>query len=779
MERRDFLKKSSLVLGGLGVSGSIHPAILKAMNIRPEEGSTFYDAEHVVVLMQENRSFDHCFGALKGVRGFKDKYAFRKPNGKSVFFQKDKEGKTYAPFNLDIKNTKATWMSSLPHDWPNQQGALNKGKYNRWLPEKTSNIEKYSKLPLTLGYYNRYDLPFYYQLADAFTVFDQYFCSSLTGTRPNRLYHFSGTLRPEKKGDSYPKLNNQLASELNWKTFPELLEDENISWRCYQNYVTAGSAAVDSNKIPYVGNFGTNAAEYFNQYNTKFFSKYRKYIHKQKIEIEDKLNYNPDDKEGLEKDLKKLKKEIERYNDDRWGRLSSYEKSIHEKALTTNSKDPNYLDLEEIPSVDDEEMFLPKGDILHQFRKDVKNGKLPTISWLSAPKVFCDHPTSPWYGAWYISEVMNILTEDPEVWKKTIFILNYDENDGYFDHVVPFFPPDNPSQKPDFNGAEGAEYVDSSQKYYKEKDLESNEKTEGPIGLGFRVPMVIASPWSTGGYVNSDVSDHTSVIQFLENFLNKKHDKNIHLDNISDWRRAVCSDLTSAFRQNREKNKKLNFLNQKTFVESINLAKNKPIPNNFKALSEDEQRSTSQYFPIQEPGIRPANPLDYRFEVNFIEDAIVMENKASKGVPLNVYNRLKFEEDQDFLFSYALFEKEKREHTIKPDKIYDWEVFGPNGFYRNFVGEDASELQINLRTKQDGNVELNFKGASGGDEVQVENFYSQKKEKISLREKSKLEIDSNEFGGWYDLEVIHKKNTWIFAGRAESGKVSCSDPHWA
>lgn len=778
MERRDFLKKSSLVLGGLGVSGSIHPAILRAMNIKAEKGSTFYDAEHVVVLMQENRSFDHCFGALKGVRGFRDKYAFRKPNGKSVFFQKDEHDKTYVPFNLDIKNTKATWMSTLPHDWPNQQGALNKGKYNRWLPEKTSGIEKYSKLPLTLGYYNREDIPFYYQLADAFTVFDQYFCSSLTGTRPNRLFHYSGTLRPEKNGDSYPKLNNDLANGLNWKTFPELLEDEDISWRYYQNYVTAGNDAVQGDKIPYIGNFGTNATEYFTQFNTKFFSKNREYLHNKKSELENKLRKNPDNKKEVEEELKKITKDAEKYNKEEWDKRSSYEKSIHEKALTTNMEDPDYLDLEEIPSVDDDKMFLPKGDLLYQFRKDVNNDELPTVSWLSAPEVFCDHPTSPWYGAWYISEVMNILTENPEIWKKTIFILNYDENDGYFDHVVPFFPPNNPSQKPDFNGGQGVDYVNSSQKYYKENDLASNEKTEGPIGLGYRVPMVIASPWSTGGYVNSDVSDHTSVIQFIEKFLNRKFNKELNFDNISDWRRAICGDLTSAFRQNSEKHKELDFLHQKTFVKSINSAKTKPIPNNFKALSEKEQTATSQFFPIQEPGIRPANPLDYRFEVNLIDGAISIENRAHRGVPFNVYNRLRFEEDKGFFFPYALFEKAKLEHKIEHKKAYDWEVFGPNGFYRNFVGKNSPQVQITLWTKEDGDVVLYFKDISGAKEVEVENFYSREKKNIDLKDKPKLEIDTSQFGGWYDLKVTHKRNIWVFSGRVENGESSCSDPHW-
>ena len=87
-------------------------------------------------------------------------------------------------------------------------------------------------------------------------------------------------------------------------------------------------------------------------------------------------------------------------------------------------------------------MLVPKGDVLHQFRKDVGEGKLPTISWLVPSERFSDHPSSAWYGAWYLSEVLDILTKNPAVWKKTIFILTYDENDGYFDHVPPFVAPD-------------------------------------------------------------------------------------------------------------------------------------------------------------------------------------------------------------------------------------------------------------------------------------------------------------------------------------------------
>ncbi|MHA7607509.1 phosphocholine-specific phospholipase C [Elizabethkingia meningoseptica] len=780
MDRRDFLKKSGLVLGGLGVSTAIHPSILKAMNIKPEKGSTFYDAEHVVILMQENRSFDHCFGTLKGVRGFMDKYAFRKPDGKSVFFQKDKTGKTYAPFNLDIKNTRATWMSSLPHSWPNQQHALNKGKYDQWLLAKRSGVKEYQDLPLTLGFYNRNDLPFYYQLADAFTVFDQYFCSSLTGTTPNRLFHWTGTIRSEKNGDVQAHVVNDTVDysrNVHWKTFPEMLEDNDISWRIYQNEISL-SKGMSGEQEAYLSNFTDNPIEWFSQYNVKLSPKYFEFVQKKVAELKDKLSKNPENKDRLERELRYYEEDLKNYNPKNREKLSQREKNLHDKAFTINSGDPDFWDIEEIDPVSGEKMYLPKGDILFQFRKDVNEGKLPAVSWLVAPERFSDHPSSQWYGAWYISEVLNILTKNPEVWKKTIFILNYDENDGYFDHVVPFLPPNNPQQKPDIHGEGGAEYVDFQQKYFSTEKLFGSEKVEGPVGLGYRVPMVMASPWTMGGYVNSEVSDHTSVLQFLEHFLNKKKKKNLHIENISNWRREVCGNLTSAFNQEKNKSPKLDFLQEKKFVESINAAKEKPVPNNFVALTEAEQNVQSKYFPKQEKGLKPSNPLPYHFDINFTGTSIEMLNRAEKAVPVMVYNRLKLNEDKDFLFPYTLFKKQNFSHAITTDKAYDWEVFGPNGFYRSFSGNTAPKVEVKLDQKSNGDVELLFTQASVK-EVVLENAYTKQTQKIDVAKTPKLVISASKIGGWYDLKVSSGENNWIFAGRAETGKVSSTDPHWA
>ncbi|WP_353151397.1 phospholipase C, phosphocholine-specific [Chryseobacterium sp.] len=780
MDRREFLEKSSLLLAGLGTSSVLHPSILKALAIEPAAQSTFYDAEHIVILMQENRSFDHAFGALKGVRGFLDQRAFIKQDGHSVFFQKDDSGKYAAPARLDLRNTKSTWMSSLPHSWPDQQKALNKGKFDQWLQAKASGNKDYKNIPLTLGYYNREDLPFYYQLADAFTIFDQYFCSSLTGTTPNRLFLWSGTLREEQNGKVKANVVNEnidydKARQAKWKSFPEILEQQNVSWRIYQNEISLPKG-MSGEQEAWLSNFTDNPIEWFSRFNVKFSKGYCQNIPNIIAYLKQEIEKNPKQKERLKAMITELQEDQIKYHPDNYSKLSREEKNLHEKAFTTNVNDPDYWKLEIGKDENGERLVVPEGDVLFQFRKDVEEKKLPLVSWLVAPEHFSDHPGSPWYGAWYISEVLNILTKDPETWKKTIFIINYDENDGYFDHVLPFAPPVNPSQPVDMNGKEGVEYVDQSQEYMADPSLKSYEKVEGTVGLGYRVPMIIASPWTKGGFVNSEVSDHTSVLQFLEKFIMKKFNKDVHIDNISDWRRAICGDLTSAFNSSNAKVPQMDYLNQKDYAKTINAAKNKPVPD-LKWYSESE--INNNVLDIQERGLKPSNPLPYNFHVNLEREGIKMTNLKENGVPLLVYDRTQFN-SSNYHFSYALYSKQELSHTVHSG-VYDYEVFGPNGFFRKFKGNSAPELEITLANNISKNqVELMIKNSEKKNSITLEDLYGKTKKSVSIQKpEERIAIDLNKYKGWYDLKVTLNDHLWHFAGRIETGKVSVSDPHWA
>ena len=180
---------------------------------------------------------------------------------------------------------------------------------------------------------------------------------------------------------------------------------------------------------------------------------------------------------------------------------------------------------------------------LDALRQDVLDGKLPQVSWICATKAGSEHPSpsSPAQGAAYTARVLDALTADPEVWSRTALLLMFDENDGFFDHMPPPAPPSR-----DTSGAlAGASTVDTAGEYHEivpgaEKD-DTPAHLHGVYGLGPRVPMYVLSPWTKGGWVNSQVFDHTSVLRFIEQRFG------VAEPNISAWRRAVCGDLTSIF----------------------------------------------------------------------------------------------------------------------------------------------------------------------------------------------------------------------------------------
>jgi phospholipase C len=832
--RRDFLKLAAMVSGAATVSGLIPESIQRAYAIEPAPGSTYLDAEHVVILMQENRSFDHAFGTLRGVRGFNDPRAMRLMNGNSVFVQTDAAGNSYAPWRLDIQDTRVTWMGSLPHSRHSQVDAWNEGRHDGWLDAKRPDEAEYAHLPLTMGHYTREDLPFYYALADAFTVCDQNYCSVMTSTSPNRSYFWTGTIRDEQRADSKVYIRNEQLDYggLTWKTFPERLQEAGISWKSYQNELTRSGLVGEEDA--WLSNFGDNILECFKAYNVEAYPGYipaaKQWIaelsaHATKLESKLSGESDPAAKAKLRGQLGEVRGQIEflkasiaKGGDARYSQLSDREKALHHAAFVTNSGDPGYHALDSLPFESEgkrQSMKVPGGDVLYQFRKDVKENKLPAISWLTAPEKFSDHPTSPWYGAWYVSEVMDILTKNPEVWKKTIFILTYDENDGYFDHAPSFVAAD--PKRPETGGASAG--IDMGLEYtYKVDELRQgvaeNEARSGPIGMGFRVPMIVVSPWSRGGWVNSQLFDHTSTLMFLERFVQDKYGKTVYEENISTWRRAISGDLTSVFRPYDPKAATLDFLNRDKYIVGIEKARDKEIPSNYTKLtaSQIEQINRSPRYcegmPHQEEGVRPACALPYdlyadgslsadgkSYEIRLSAGNQVHGAKAA-GAPFNVYLRNLKEGTGAagalMAATYAVKPGDSltRQYPVAlfADSGYAIEVHGPNGFYRTFTGRaDSHHVEVQTsheRSGKDltGNVLVRLRNATGKPiSVEVkDNAY--KKQPVTRTIETDQEIpvilQLDQSHGWYDFTVKASGSDAEarFAGRVETGKPTFTDP---
>jgi phospholipase C len=862
--RRDFLKKAVLLSGAAGWNGLFPESIARAAAIDPAPGSTYADAEHVVILMQENRSFDHCFGSLKGVRGFNDPRAIQLPEGNPVWLQTNRAGKTHGPFRFDIKDTKITWMGCTPHSRSSQVDGYNAGKYDRWLDAKRLGSKGLEDMPMTMGYYTREDIPFNYALADAFTVCDQNFCSAMTSTWPNRLFLWSGTLRGEVNGNAKAFIRNEIPwGEARWTTFPELLEENGVSWKVYQNDITTGGG-FGTGEREWLSNFGCNPLEYLSQFNARFSPRYLSGLQKQVADLPGEIETlrtllttplpEAGDTEQTRKAFaktkaaqEKAKKDIAKkeavlrtaqenlreWSPENFERLSTEAKNLYERAFVTNASDPDYNQLEPLSyeaAGEKRELIVPKGDVLHQFRQDVNSGTLPAVSWLVGPANFTDHPSTPWYGSWYVSEVMDILTKNPEVWKKTIFIMTYDENDGYFDHIPPFVAPD--PLKPETGKCSpgidpGVEYI------YRERELAEGvaekDACEGPTGLGFRVPMIIASPWTRGGRVCSQVFDHTSVFRFVQNLLQKSKGKQIEENTISLWRKTVCGDLTSAFRPfDTEEETKLSMLEKTPFIKGIYDAKFKPAPMNYPALTAEdvakaiEDPRSSPHLPQQEPGVRPSCALPYQLyaDARLSDDrkTISIELEArneifgdlSAGSPFNIHVPVKYAVGTDTgggpsfghvgSRSYAVIAGDSLSDTWPVVSfeagLYRLRVSGPNGFYREHSGT-AADPALSVRCdyqrspadarKLTGNVVLLITNRDPGQSHELtirDHAYGAepivRQLPASSSEAVEVVLDQSASHGWYDFSITVRGFEHFskrHAGRVENGADSVSDPY--
>ncbi|MEV7563817.1 phosphocholine-specific phospholipase C [Streptomyces tanashiensis] len=677
LNRRRFLQ----LTGGAAAFTMLSESIARAAAI-PAQGSTgtIQDIEHIVVLMQENRSFDHYFGAMKGVRGFGDPRPVTLPSGKSVWNQEDNSGNVTLPFRPASNKLGMEYLQGLNHDWQGGQSAFNKAKYNNWIPAKTK---------ATMAHLTREDIPFHYALADAFTICDAYHCSFIGATDPNRYYMWTGHVGNDGTGGG-PVLNNAEAG-YGWTTYPERLEAAGVSWKIYQDIGDGLNAAGSWGWIndAFRGNYGDNSLLYFNNYR----------------------NAQPGN-------------------------------PLYDKARTgTNAKAG--------------EGFF---DIL---RADVQGGRLPQISWIAAPEAFSEHANWPSnYGAWYIAQVLDALTSNPDVWARTALFITYDENDGFFDHVVPPFAPGDASW--------GKSTTPTALDWFPGKV----GYTAGPYGLGPRVPMIVVSPWSTGGYTCSETFDHTSVIRFMESRFGVREPQ------ISPWRRAVCGDLTSAF----------DFTRTNTQPA--------PLPPTAGYYPPDKNRHPDfpatapavGTMPRQEPGAKPTRPLKYAPYVDGAADVTAGTYRLtfSGGPAAGAQFYVTSANRTDVPWTYTAESNKSITDTwnTKYSKgVTDLTVHGPNGFLRRFrsPGKTAVPEVTARHNASTGSLDLTFTNAGTTATVTVTNAYGGSPTTLSVAKGATVThtVDASAAHHWYDVTVTSSAGTDYLrrlAGHVETGTASQSDP---
>ncbi len=682
-DRRSFIRA---MMATAGAATALTPAIARALEIPADRPTgTLKDVGHVVILTQENRSFDHYFGAMRGVRGYGDRFAIPAPPlpaapDRTVFVQPNEdpgaEPALITPFRLDTTVDFRLYRPlGTPHGFIDSQAAWDNGRMGAWPRSKQNHA---------MAHFTREDLPFQYSLAEAFTLCDAYHCAMHLCTNPNRLYIWTGTHDPLARGNG-PAIDNGYDSldadprrhgGYLWTTYPERLMAAGVGFQIYQDM------ADNFTDNPLVG-----------------FQRYR--------------HAN--------------------------GASAAAAALLSRRTMTTRSLD--------------------------DLRGDVLAGRLPEVSWIIAPAAASEHPSvsTPLQGADYAARVLDALTANPAVWARTVLLINFDENDGLFDHVPPPAPPARVLGR-----TVGATSIPANDEYHVHaQTAEDAVYLDRPYGLGMRVPLYVVSPWSKGGYVASEVFDHTSILRFLEARFG------VHEPNISAWRRAVCGDLTSCFDFSAPDTVDFMAALPATAALSARAALleeiRPPLPDHGVA-------------PLQETGLRRrrATPyhLDARLSVAKANSALLLANhSAERAAVFHVYDVTRLD---DAPARYTVGAGRELAHALPASsEATDIFVLGPNGFHRRLTGRsDIFSASFNGDPAAAPSLLLENLTPAPQSITMTDRAYGAAPKVIMLAagERRGVRLDLTDSHGWYDWQVVAAGQTWRLAGHIENGEASYSDP---
>jgi phospholipase C len=682
-DRRGFIRN---MMATAGAAAASIPSIARALEIPAyRRTGTLRDVEHVVVLTQENRSFDHYFGTMRGVRGYGDRFAIPAPGipaapNRTVLVQPNEhpgaEPALITPFRLDTTVDFRLYRPlGTPHGFADSQEAWDNGRMGAWPRSKQNHA---------MAHFSREDIPFQYALAEAFTLCDAYHCAMHLCTNPNRLYIWTGTHDPLGRGNG-PAIDNGYdgltADPLGhggylWTTYPERLMAAGVGFQIYQDM------ADNFSDNPLVG-----------------FQRYRQ----------------------------------------AQGASAAAAALLSRRTMTTRSLD--------------------------DLRQDVLARRLPEVSWIIAPTALSEHPSvsTPLQGGDYTARVLDALTANPDVWARTVLLINFDENDGLFDHMPPPAPPARVAGR-----TFGATSIPADDEYHVRSQTAEDAAYLGrPYGLGMRVPLCVISPWSKGGHVASEVFDHTSVLRFLESRFG------VYEPNISAWRRAVCGDLTSCF----------DFGAPDTVDFMAKLPATAALSERAAHLEEIKPPLPDQAVaPVQETGVRPrrATPynLDARLRAEGANHSLLFANHSTeRAAVFHVYDVTKLDQVPA---RYTVGPGLELAHPLPVSgEAADIFVLGPNGFHRRLTGRGdifsasvrgeigaTSALVLENLTSVPQSIAMTDQAYGGSPDVIM----------LAGGEVRDIPLDLTNSHGWYDWRFNAGGQAWRMAGHVESGEASYSDP---
>ncbi|HEX7781499.1 MAG TPA: phospholipase C, phosphocholine-specific [Sphingobium sp.] len=676
-DRRSFIRA---MMATAGAAAAFTPSIARALEIPAHRRTgTLKDVDHVVILTQENRAFDHYFGAMRGVRGFGDRFAIPAPPlpaapDRTVFVQPNEsvgaEPALIAPFRLDTASDFRLYRPlGTPHGFTDSQAAWDNGRMGAWPKSKKNHA---------MAHFTREDLPFQYALAEAFTLCDAYHCAMHLCTNPNRLYIWTGTHDPLAKGNG-PAIDNGYdsmeADPLHhggylWTTYPERLMAAGIGFQIYQDMAD---------------NFTDNPLVGFRNY---------------------RQAHGGSDAAAL----------------------------LARRTITTRKLD--------------------------DLKQDVLAKRLPEVSWIIAPAAMSEHPSAstPLQGADYTAQVLDALTANPEIWARTVLLINFDENDGLFDHMPPPAPPARVDGR-----MIGATSIPADDEYHVHSQAPADAAyLDRPYGLGPRVPLYVISPWSKGGHVASEVFDHTSILRFLEARFG------VHEPNISAWRRGVCGDLTSCFDFGAPDTQMFMGALPTTTALSERAARLEEVPPPLPA------RAAA---PVQETGLRRRRATPYALDARLHLDAegralLFANHSAERAAVFHVYDVKQLEAVPA---RYTVGAGRTLAHLLPASgDAVDMFVLGPNGFHRRLTGRSdifsigmaANALVIENLTSTPQSIAMTDKAYGVAPDVIA----------LKGKETRRVRLDLTDSHGWYDRQFAAGGQVWRMAGHVENGDASYSDP---